>query len=147
MKESVLFVDDDPQLLDALRDSLRREPYEVVTAGSAAEGLAILESRPIDVVVSDERMPGMTGSAFLAEVRRKHARTIRIILTGQASLDGAIRAINDGEIYRFLVKPCAPLQVARTVRDALLLRGLAREGVPPALRDAADRRRRAPPDA
>ncbi|MEK7317211.1 MAG: response regulator [Candidatus Eisenbacteria bacterium] len=69
MKATVLFVDDEPLLLEAMRDALRRHPYEVVTAGSAREGLEILSKRPVDVVVSDERMPGTSGSEFLSQVR------------------------------------------------------------------------------
>jgi len=127
MTETVLFVDDEAALLAGLRDALRKEPYEMLTATSAAEALEILERRPVDVVVSDEQMPGMGGSQFLSVVRRRYPKTIRIILSGQASMQAVIRAINEGEIYRFLTKPCSPIQLAQTIRDALLIRSLARE--------------------
>jgi DNA-binding NtrC family response regulator len=125
--QTVLFVDDEPALLAALRNTLRKEPYEVVTANSATEGLQILNERTIDVIVSDERMPSVSGTDFLAFVRQRYPDTIRILLTGQASLEAAISAINEGEIYRFLTKPCSPELLSRTLREALLLRGLSRE--------------------
>lgn len=121
---TVLFVDDEHALLEAVRITLRREPYQLITASSALEALALLARQPVTVVVSDEQMPGMSGSQFLAEVRRLHPDTIRIILTGQASMAAAIRAINDGEIYRFLSKPCSPTELANTIRDAIVIRGL-----------------------
>jgi len=126
-RATVLFVDDEPALLDGLRNALRREPFQILTASSAKMGLELLSQRPVDVVVSDERMPGISGSEFLGIVRQRHPQTLRIILTGQASLEAAIRAINEGEVYRFLTKPCSPVQLAHTIRDALLIRDLTRE--------------------
>jgi len=127
-KETVLFVDDEPELLDGLRDALRKEPYEIVTATSPSEGLRVLHERRIDVVVSDERMPGVSGADFLAFVRQRFPDTVRIMLTGQASFESALQAINEGEIYRILTKPCSPQRLSRTLRDALVQRGLLREG-------------------
>lgn len=127
-RAQVLFVDDEVAILDGLRNALRKEPFEMITATSATDALKILKHRPVDVVVSDERMPGMLGSEFLGYVRQLHPNTIRIMLTGQASLDSAIRAINEGEIYRFLTKPCNPVQLARTIDDAVTIRRLARQG-------------------
>jgi DNA-binding NtrC family response regulator len=126
-RASLLLVDDEPALLEGLKGALRKEPFDIVTATSAAQGLEVLAERPVDVVVSDERMPGMCGSEFLAVVRRRYPDTIRIVLTGQASLEAAIRAINEGEIYRFLLKPCQAADLAMTIRGALQLRKLARE--------------------
>jgi len=123
----VLFVDDEQALLDGLRNALRKESYEILTAGSASEGLRVLHERRVDVVVSDERMPGVSGSDFLAFVRQQYPDTIRIMLTGQASLEAAIQAINEGQVYRFLTKPCSPLQLAQTLRDALMFLDLTRE--------------------
>jgi len=122
----VLFVDDEPALIEGLRATLRREPFVFVSASSANEALKILASEPIDVVVSDERMPGMSGSEFLGKVRGAHPETVRIMLSGQASVEAMLRAINDGEVYRFLTKPCSPVQLAQTLRDALLIRQLSR---------------------
>jgi DNA-binding NtrC family response regulator len=72
-------------------------------------------------------MPAMSGAEFLAQVRRDHPDTIRIILTGQASLESAIRAINEGEIFRFLTKPCSPVDLGQAIHHALLLKNLSRE--------------------
>jgi DNA-binding NtrC family response regulator len=126
-REVVLFVDDEEALLEAMQVAMRKEPFEIVTASSAAQALEILATRAVDVVISDERMPGMPGSEFLSLVRQKFPDTIRLILTGQASLEAATRAINEGEIYRFLMKPCPLAVMAVTVKDALALRGLKRE--------------------
>ena len=88
MQHKVLFVDDEPNGTKALKRALRREPYDILSAGSADESLEMLERESVDVVVSDENMPGMTGSEFLAVVYEKYPDTIRIILTGHASLGG-----------------------------------------------------------
>jgi DNA-binding NtrC family response regulator len=76
------------------------------------------------VVVSDEKMPGMSGSRFLSIVSQRYPDTVRIILTGNATLETAIRAINEGKIYRFLTKPCNELDLATTIRQALQLKDL-----------------------
>lgn len=100
-KATILLVDDEPNVTDALKRSMRNEPYELLTASSAASAQQILAGRHVDVVVSDEQMPGMAGSEFLSWVRAQFPHTIRMILSGQATLAAAIRAINEGEVYRF----------------------------------------------
>jgi two-component system probable response regulator PhcQ len=124
MPHKVLFVDDEPHVTDSLRRALRKEPYDVLSAHSADEALRVLARESVDVVVSDEKMPGMPGSEFLAMVCKLYPETIRIILTGQASMEAAIRAINQGEIYRFLTKPCNEADLAFTIRQALQLKDL-----------------------
>lgn len=119
MKHTVLFVDDEPNVTDALKRALRREPYRILSARSAEEALAVLERERVDVIVSDEKMEGMSGSELLAMVRKRRPNTIRMILTGHASLDAAVRAINEGEIYRFFTKPCNETDLAVTIRQAL----------------------------
>ena len=118
-KSKLLLVDDEPNLTSALVRSLDRSQFEIFTADSAQKGLLILAGNDIDVVVSDERMPGMTGSAFLAEVRKQWPNTIRMILSGQADLEAAVRAINEGEVYRFLLKPCHPKELQMTILQGL----------------------------
>jgi len=118
-KSKLLLVDDEPNLTSALVRSLDRKQFEIFTADSAQQGLMILAGNDIDVVVSDERMPGMTGSQFLAEVRKKWPNTIRMILSGQADLEAAVRAINEGEVYRFLLKPCHPQELQMTILQGL----------------------------
>jgi two-component system probable response regulator PhcQ len=118
-KSKLLLVDDEPNLTSALVRSLDRSQFEIFTADSAQKGLMILAGNEIDVVVSDERMPGMTGSQFLAEVRKQWPNTIRMILSGQADLEAAVRAINEGEVYRFLLKPCHPKELQMTILQGL----------------------------
>src|ERR1700729_1143847 len=93
---TILFVDDEHHVTDGLFRVMRCLPVELLSATSAASALEILKTVHVDVVVSDEQMPGMSGSAFLAQVRRQYPHTIRIILSGQASLEAAVRAINEG---------------------------------------------------
>ncbi|MBC8026232.1 MAG: response regulator [Steroidobacteraceae bacterium] len=118
-KSKLLLVDDEPNLTAALVRSLDRNQFEIFTADSAQKGLMILAGNDIDVVVSDERMPGMTGSEFLTEVRKKWPNTVRMILSGQADLEAAVRAINEGEVYRFLLKPCHPKELQMTILQGL----------------------------
>jgi two-component system probable response regulator PhcQ len=116
---TILLVDDEPNVTEALGRALRREPYEILTATSGAAAQKLLECHHVDVVVSDEQMPGMSGSVFLTGVRKKFPHTIRMILSGQANLEAAVRAINEGEVYRFFLKPCNPADLILTVRQAL----------------------------
>ena len=127
MQHKVMFVDDEPHVTAGLKRTLRKEPYTVLSANSADEALDILKREPVDVIVSDENMPGMSGAEFLTVVRRKYPDTIRIILTGHANLDAAIRAINGGEIYRFLTKPCNEVDLSVTIRQALQQKDLMAE--------------------
>jgi two-component system, probable response regulator PhcQ len=116
---TLLLVDDEPNVTDALKRALRREPYEILTATSGPAALELLGRQHVDVVISDEQMPGMSGSVFLSTVRKQYPHTIRMILSGQASLEAAVRAINEGEVYRFFLKPCNPTDLAFTVQQAL----------------------------
>ena len=127
MKQSILVVDDHQVIRDMLENMLSRESYTVHCAVSAEDALKILSQEPIDVVISDEVMPGMTGTQFLAVVRKDYPDTIRIILTGHASLESAMHAINEGEIYRFLTKPCNLVDLSVTIRQALQQKYLKNE--------------------
>lgn len=104
----VLCVDDEPKVLEALALNLRRQ-YRVSTAKSGQDALAILDGgdQPA-VVVSDMRMPGMDGATFLSQVKERAPDTVRLLLTGQTDLDSAIAAVNQGQVFRFLTKPCNP---------------------------------------
>ena len=114
----VLCVDDEPSVLAALSRALRPH-YDVVTADGAASAIARIESEPgFAVVVSDLRMPGTDGIAFLARVRQLAPDTVRVLLTGHADLSGAIAAVNEGEIFRFLVKPCDTSALLKALRAA-----------------------------
>ena len=104
-QSAVLLVDDEESILNSLRRLLRSQPYEVVLATSGAQALEIMATRPIDLVMSDARMPGMDGATLLAEVHRLYPATSRILLTGYADLTTIIKAINDGQIHRYISKP------------------------------------------
>jgi len=117
--EKILFVDDEQYVLEALTRQLH-QAYPVKTAGSASEALEILKSKgPFAAVVSDLRMPGMDGIALLAEVRKRYPNTVRIILSGDADLKKAIEAVNSGQVFRFLTKPCSANGLATTLSLAV----------------------------
>lgn len=102
----ILLVDDEVNVLRALERTFLDEEYEVLTAPSGSEGLSILQDvSPVQVVVSDYRMPQMNGVDFLREVRRRWPDTVRIVLSGYADTAVVISAINEGEIYKFIAKP------------------------------------------
>jgi CheY-like chemotaxis protein len=116
----VLFVDDEPAVLEALSVNLRRH-FDVVTATSGAAGLEHLRAQSdFAVVVSDMRMPKMDGATFLALALDASPDTTRVLLTGHADLDAAIKVINHGQVFRFLTKPC-PRDVLRTTVDSAVL--------------------------
>jgi len=103
----VLFVDDEPELLEAVALNLRRS-YDVVTVTSAAAGLEHLEAQSdFAVVVSDMRMPKMDGATFLAMAREAAPDAVRMLLTGQSDLEATVKAVNHGQLFRFLTKPCS----------------------------------------
>ncbi|XXX82405.1 hybrid sensor histidine kinase/response regulator [Sorangium sp. So ce134] len=116
-RRALLIVDDERETLKALRRELRRD-YEVLTAESAEEGHALLRERPIPVVLSDQRMPGMTGTEFYAAVKAEFPETVRLLMTAYTDMSAAIQAINDGGVYRFIPKPWDPPVLAGVVRDA-----------------------------
>lgn len=123
-RTKVLCVDDEKAVLDGLALNLRRR-YDVLVAQSGAEGLKMLEqSGPIAVVMSDMRMPGMDGAAFLARARQVQPDTVRLLLTGQADMNSAIAAINEGQIFRFLTKPCPPPTILAAIDAAAELNRL-----------------------
>ena len=108
MSDRILLVDDDKNLLAACERNLRRQ-FQLDTAEGGEAGLAkMVERGPYAVVVADRQMPGMDGITFLAEVRHRAPDTVRIMLTGNADLEAAIRVVNEGNIFRFLTKPCPP---------------------------------------
>jgi response regulator RpfG family c-di-GMP phosphodiesterase len=118
MSETILFVDDDIQLVSALQRSFHRT-YHVELALSAADALEALAEAPYAVVVSDLQMPGMNGIELLTQVKMLSPDTVRILLTGQADLEAAIEAVNEGNVFRFLRKPC-PQELLKKTLDAAL---------------------------
>ena len=115
----VLLVDDEDNILAALRRLLRREPYETLTAASAEEAIRIMEATPAQVVISDQRMPGITGVELIHEIRERWPSTLRLILSGYSEVNSIIAAINEGEIYKFISKPWNDEELKLHVRRAI----------------------------
>lgn len=119
LKDRVLFVDDEPNVLDGIRRQLRNR-VELETATSAAAGLDIIRSQgPFAVVVSDMRMPEMDGARFLAKVNEIAPQTVRMVLSGQADLESTIAAVNEGRVFRFLLKPCNSETLFGVIRNGI----------------------------
>jgi len=118
-RPQVLLVDDEPEVISAIKEALFHEPYEIVGVGDPVEALRLLASKSFDVVVADEKMPNMGGAEFLAVVRRDFPTTVRIILTGHASVSSAVRAINEGSVYRYLLKPFPASALGEIIRQGL----------------------------
>lgn len=117
--EKVLCVDDDPNILDAYRRSLRKQ-FILDTALGPEKGLdAIASKGPYAVVVSDLKMPGMDGIQFLSKVAEAAPDTVRVMLTGYADVNTAISSVNEGRIFRFLTKPCPPEELGRTLEAGM----------------------------
>ncbi len=115
---TLLLVDDEPSVLSSLRRLLRREGYTLLTATSGADGLELLAGNNIGVVISDARMPEMSGSEFLSRVREMYPDSVRIMLSGYTDLDSVTKAVNSGELFRFLTKPWDDAELLDTVRVA-----------------------------
>jgi response regulator RpfG family c-di-GMP phosphodiesterase len=114
----ILVVDDEEIVLVALQETLRREHYDVVASSDPAKALAELKNGEFSVIISDQRMPGLTGLELLAQARQMQPNTTRILITAVLSLDTVIDAINKGEIYRFIVKPWLREELLVTVKNA-----------------------------
>jgi len=118
-KPLVLCVDDEPQILEGIKLNVRRK-FQLLTATSGPEALKLIEeSGSPAVVVSDMRMPGMSGAEFLTEVRKRSPESVRMLLTGYSDIGDTIAAVNEGQIFRFLTKPCAAADLIQAIRDAV----------------------------
>lgn len=126
---TLLLVDDEPGILSSLRRLLRPAGYKIHTAESGMAGLEILEHEPVDLVISDMRMPEMDGAKFLEQVRNRWPAVTRILLTGYADMNSTIDAINRGEIYRYISKPWVDNDLTLLIRDALESARLRSENV------------------
>lgn len=104
-QRTLLLVDDEEGILSALKRLFRRDGYRVLTACSGARGLEVLAEHPVDVIVSDQRMPGMAGVDFLRRAKELYPRTVRMTLSGYTDLQSIIDAVNEGAVYKFLTKP------------------------------------------
>ena len=119
MTHTLLLVDDDENVVRGLARALRGQPYRIYTAKSAEEAMWVLKRQSIDVIVTDEWMPGLLGTDLLAWVAEHYPDVMGIVLTGRPSVETAIRAINEGAIYQFFVKPCKEVDLAIAIRKAL----------------------------
>lgn len=118
-KSTVLLVDDEPRLIESVALHLGRH-YQVLSATSGAAALELLIAHPLtSVIISDMRMPGMDGAAFLSRARTSTPDAIRILLTGQTDVTSAIAAVNEGQIFRFLTKPCPPPELLKVLEAAI----------------------------
>jgi len=116
-KHPILLVDDEPEILFSLRGLLRRE-FDLHTAQSGAEALEILKKIPIHVIMTDQRMPEMTGVELLRRARGESPEAIRIVFTGYADIKSVVDAINHGQIYRYLTKPWDPDELSAMLHEA-----------------------------
>ncbi len=113
----LLIVDDEEEILKALKRQFRRT-YNVYTANSADAAYQIMREKPIQVLISDQRMPGMNGAAFFGKIKKEFPDAVRLMLTGYADLQDVIAAINDGSIFRYIAKPWDTLELTSAVREA-----------------------------
>jgi len=116
-RHPILLVDDEEEILFSLRGLLRTE-FELHTAGSGAEALEILNRHSIHAIMTDQRMPNMTGVELLRRAKAERPEAVRIVFTGYADIKAVIDAVNQGEIYRYLTKPWDPDELVAVFRQA-----------------------------
>jgi CheY-like chemotaxis protein len=117
-ERTILLLDDEPHVLSALRRVFRNESYQILIATTALDAFELLATHRIQVIISDQRMPAMSGTTFLSRVKELHPDTIRIILSGYTELESVIDAINRGAVYRFFTKPWDDQQLRDQIREA-----------------------------
>lgn len=117
MKHCLLVVDDEPDVCDSVHDLLRRE-FRVLKANGAEEGLQRLRDEEVHIIMTDQRMPQITGVDLLTQVKARTPQAIRMLYTGYADMESIIAAINHGHIYQFLRKPWQPEELLEAVRSA-----------------------------
>src|SRR5436309_13679805 len=116
-KHCLLIIDDEPNVCDSVHDLLRRE-FRVLKAHSAQEGIRLMQEEEVHIVMSDQRMPQITGVELLARVKSKYPQAVRMLFTGFADLESIIAAINQGRIYGLLKKPWQPEELESIVLQA-----------------------------
>ncbi|MBI5659279.1 MAG: response regulator [Nitrosomonadales bacterium] len=127
MERTLLLVDDEENIASALTRLLRRDGYRILRANSGKEGLELLARNEVGVIVSDQRMPEMTGVEFLSRMKELYPDTVRIVLSGYTELNSVTDAINRGAIYKFLTKPWEDDLLRANVEEAFLHHELKRE--------------------
>ena len=126
---TILLVDDENNIISALKRTLRRDGYIILTANSGKEGLALLTQYEVGVIVSDQRMPLMSGVEFLRKVKLLYPKTLRIVLSGYTELESVTGAINEGAICKFLTKPWDDDLLRDNIREAFLQYEMERENL------------------
>jgi response regulator RpfG family c-di-GMP phosphodiesterase len=116
-KHTLLVIDDEMDVCDSVHDLLRRE-FRVLRARSADEGLRLMQDNEVHIIMTDQRMPKVTGVELLTRVYRGHSQAIRMLFTGYADLESIIQAINHGHVFKFLKKPWQPDDLEHAVREA-----------------------------
>lgn len=124
---TLLLVDDEPNVLRALKRSLRQCPYRVLTAADGDQALSLMHDHDVDLVVSDSRMPGMEGAELLGRIQQQWPECQRLLLTGYADMEATIRAINEGHIYRYIAKPWNDDELRQILHQALAHQQAERE--------------------
>ncbi len=119
MDRAVLLVDDDKNFLSGLVRALNKQPFQIFTAQNGEDAIWLLKTREIDVIVADERIPGLSGSELMAWVAKNCPEVMRIVLTGHAKLETTIRAINKTDVYRFFTKPCNEARLAVAINKSI----------------------------
>lgn len=119
MSNCILLVDDEQNVLSALMRELADEPYGIVTALSGEEALGLVSAKKFKVIISDERMPGMDGASFLSAAKEISPASIRMMLTGHASIEATMRAVNSGEIFKFFTKPWNSFELKQSIKAAI----------------------------
>ena len=117
-RHTLLIVDDEPGLLQSLRHQFFRD-YRVLTAENGREALELLGREEVHAILSDQRMPGMTGEAFLSQARHVRPDAVRMLFTGYADIQAVIGAVNEGRIFRYVLKPWDPVELEGIVRQAV----------------------------
>src|SRR5436853_5485722 len=117
-KHCLLVVDDEPDLVQSVQDLLRFE-YRVLGATRATEGLRIVERENVHIVMTDQRMPEMTGTEFLGRLRQSHPDVVRLLFTAYADIKAVTDAINQGRVYRYIAKPWEPEELQGVLRQAV----------------------------
>jgi DNA-binding NtrC family response regulator len=126
MELGVLYIDDEVNNLNSFKAAFRRD-FEIFTASSAKEGRKILDNNEIGVIITDQRMPGMTGIEFLESILLIYPDTIRILLTGFSDINAVMDAINRGQVYKYLVKPWQNDELKMYIENALEIYHLRKE--------------------
>lgn len=116
-KYTLLIVDDEPDVCDSVHDLLRRE-FRVLKAHSGQEGFRLMQEEEVHIIMTDQRMPQVSGVELLTKVKARNPQAVRMLFTGYADLESIIAAINQGHVYQFLKKPWQPEELIEAVRQA-----------------------------